>query len=123
MSFEVFMSDNQKYIVCRVTGQIGADTAREFGQAMDDLSRDRHVDRFLTDVRSALNVAGVLDNYLFAYRDMAELHFQRNVRSAILTTPGDSSHDFVETVARNAGYAVRIFDDEQAAVAWLEEGR
>lgn len=115
------MSDDQKYIICRVTGPMGADTAREFGQAMDALSRDRHVDRFLTDVRNAINVSGVLDNYRFAHEDMTD--FQRTARSAILTAPGDRSHDFVETVARNAGYIVRIFDDEETAVAWLEEGR
>ena len=52
---------------------------------------------------------------------MKRLDLQRDVRSAILVDSGDHSHDFVETVTQNAGYVVRVFDDEAAAIAWLEE--
>ena len=121
MSFEVFLSDDEKQIVCRVTGPMDVDVAREFSLAIEDLNKERRVDRFLFDVRGASNVSGVLDNYTFAYRDMAELDLRRDIRSAILTSKGDRSHDFVETLLRNAGYRARIFDDEAVAVAWLEE--
>ena len=85
------------------------------------MSRATGCKRFLTDVRNATNVSHDLDNYQFAYRDMELLSLQRDVRAAILTAPGDGSHDFSETVALNAGYFVRAFDDETKAVAWLEE--
>jgi len=49
------------------------------------------------------------------------LDLQKNARSAILTSRDDRSHDMVETFMRNAGYNVRIFTDESAAVAWLDD--
>lgn len=53
---------------------------------------------------------------------MAEPELHRDVRAAILVDATDRKHDFVETVSRNAGYNVRVFDDEEAAIAWLDEG-
>jgi hypothetical protein len=119
MSFEVFMSDDGKHIVCRVDGPLDVRTAREFSRAVDDLNRELCVDRFLFDVRGARNVSEVIDNYNFAYRDLAEIDLQANARSAILTSPGDRSHDFVEEVLRKAGYRARMFDNAAAAIAWL----
>lgn len=98
------------------------DIAKRFTQAVYDLSRDRHISRFLVDVRSAPNVSGVLDNYRFAYEDMKDFDFPRNARAAILIAMGDESHNFVETASQNAGRDVRVFDDEEAATAWLEVG-
>jgi hypothetical protein len=43
------------------------------------------------------------------------------VRPAILVDPHDNSHDFVDTFTQNAGYGVRVFDDEAAAIVWIEE--
>jgi hypothetical protein len=46
---------------------------------------------------------------------------ERDNRAAILVDPTDRSHDFVEVVSRNAGYNVRVFIEEERAIAWLEE--
>jgi hypothetical protein len=39
----------------------------------------------------------------------------------MLTSPNDKSHDFIETVLRNAGYDVKLFVNESEAITWLEE--
>jgi hypothetical protein len=120
MPFEVFVSDDGKHIVCRVSGPLDVDVAKEFSRAIDDLNRDVCVDRFLFDVRDAENVSAAIDNYNFAHRDLAAIDLQANARSAILTAPGDASHEFVQEALRNAGYRARIFDNAAAAVAWLD---
>ena len=121
MQFRVTLSDNKKYILCTVSGEFTAADARAFTTEIDALSRATGCKRFLTDVRNATNVSHDLDNYQFAYRDMELLSLQRDVRAATLISHGDESHDFSETVALNAGYYVRAFDDEEEAIAWLEE--
>jgi hypothetical protein len=120
MSFETSISPGG-YVICRVTEPITAELARKFGKATDELSRAEGIRNRLFDVRLAPNVETVAGNYDFAYKDMAELEIPRNARAAILTTPGDDSHDFVETAVRNAGYNVRSFTSEPDAVAWLTE--
>ena len=52
---------------------------------------------------------------------MGDLNFARSAHVAILVSPDDRSHDFIETVNRNAGYNVRVFRDADAAISWLEE--
>lgn len=120
MSYEIGISKNGRYIICRVIQPVTTDLARQFTIEMDQLSRARKIKHFLVDVRGAPNVASVFQNFEFANQDMAGLDLQRGVRSAILVDPDDHSHDFVETVTQNAGYGVRVFDDEAAAIAWLE---
>jgi hypothetical protein len=51
---------------------------------------------------------------------MGELNLDRAARVAILVRPDDISHNFVETVSRNAGYNVRVFRERKAAIDWLE---
>ena len=120
MNYTLGISKNGRYLICRVNSLVTLEVAREFTMALDQLSRDRRVKRFLVDVRGAPNVANPFQNYGFANKDMAGLDLQRDVRSAILVDPADHSHDFVETVTQNAGYGVRKFTDEGAAIAWLE---
>ena len=43
-------------------------------------------------------------------------------RVALLVSPGDHSHDFVETAARNAYLDVTLFRDKDAAVRHLLQG-
>jgi hypothetical protein len=121
MSFRVFLSENNKYIICRVSGPMTTETAVEFAREMDSLSRAHGITRFLTDVRDAPNTSSVTDNHRFTQNDMSDLGLQKNVRTAILTKQSDRSHDFVVFASQNAGYNVRLFDDEHAALSWLEE--
>jgi hypothetical protein len=121
MSFQVFVAPTRRYVVCRVEGDITAETARRFGKAADELSRAEEIANRLFDVRDARNVETVAGNYDFAYKDMSDLEITRNMRSAILVSPGDESHDFVATAMKNAGYNIRIFTSEADAIAWIEE--
>ena len=121
MSHKIFLSEDGKYIVCEVTGLITLDILHEFASELNSFSRATGVKRLLHDVRHSKNMMNISQNYQYAYEDMGGLALQRDVRSAILTDPADSSHDFVETVSQNAGYTVRIFHDEAAAISWLNE--
>ena len=121
MGYSISLSENKKYIICRVNGKITRDVARQFTGELDRLSRSHKIKRFLTDVRDAQNALSTFEKYDFAYKDMAEMDLQRDVRSAVLVGETDKTHDFVATVTQNAGYGVRIFHDEDTAIEWLNE--
>jgi hypothetical protein len=121
MSFEVSLADSGKYVICRVCDPITTEFALQFGKAATETSQQYGLARQLYDVRSVRNVDSIYHNYDFAYKDMVNLDLEFDNRAAILVDPADRSHDFVEVVSRNAGYNVRVFVDEQQAIAWLEE--
>ncbi|MDY6943545.1 MAG: hypothetical protein SVU69_11130 [Pseudomonadota bacterium] len=120
-NYDISISGNGNYIICRVDVPITKEIARDYSLDVDRLSREKNIKRFLFDLRRAPNIESTFDNYDYAYEDMPDMRLQRDVRSAVLVSPDDHSHDFPETVMRNAGYNVRLFTDLEAAVVWLEE--
>jgi hypothetical protein len=121
LKYSLSLSASGKYVVCRVLKPVSTEIALEFGKATVDFARQHDLQRKLFDVRGVRNIQTVARNYDFAYKDMARLELDPSDRSAILVDPADRSHDFVQIAMRNAGYDVRIFVDEQQAIAWLEE--
>jgi hypothetical protein len=85
------------------------------------LGAEHRIDRFLFDLRDSPNQQSVVDNYEFAHKEIALFGFPKHSRSAFLVRPDDRSHDFITTAFFNAGYVVRLFSDEAAAIAWLEK--
>ena len=122
MNYTIKLSENKKFLEVKVKGQINKDIARQWSADIAKKSRELDIRSFLFDVRSAQNVATVMEQYTFAYQDSEKLNLLKDVRSAILISETDRSHDFVETSFKNAGYDVRIFTDKLSAVKWLEEG-
>lgn len=124
MSYTISTSDNRKFLRVHVEGDFSTAGAREWSAELREAGRTQGIRRFLIDARSSRNISTVLENYQYAYTNSHELALEKNVRVAILTSPDDRSHDVVETLMRNAGYNVRVFSDESAAIAWLEnDGR
>lgn len=76
--------------------------------------------KFLLDVRQSPYQGTVTSQYLLANGGMARLGYQRHWKTAILKAPDDDTHDFLELVANNAGYRLKIFEDTTNALDWLE---
>ncbi|MEJ2382649.1 MAG: STAS/SEC14 domain-containing protein [Gammaproteobacteria bacterium] len=121
MSYTISISDSRKFLRVRIEGDTSAASAREWSAELREVSRTQGIRRLLVDVRSSRNVSTVLENYQYAYRSTRDLAWEKTVRSAILASPEDRSHDMIETFMRNACFNVRIFTDESAAIAWLED--
>lgn len=121
MSYQAYISEDRTHIVCRVTSDVTKEVARDFSMAVDALSRKSSIKRFLIDVRTVKNVMGTGENYNFTYKSMKAMEMQRDVRVATLVGLKDSSHHFLETLAHNAGYNMRIFRNEATALNWLLE--
>lgn len=121
MEFETSVADSRKYLICRAFGPITVEIAHRMAHAMNDLATQTGIDGRLMDVRQATNLMSVMSNYDLAYKDMDEWKIDRSVKVASLVNPDEPSQDFVHNAIRNAGFNLRVFTDEAAAVAWLEE--
>jgi hypothetical protein len=85
------------------------------------LANERNIKKFLFDVRKAPNLQSVTEDYTYAYKEMDRFGFSRTMRSALLVSPDDRSHDFIVTAFQNAGYMIEHFTDEGSAISWLEK--
>jgi hypothetical protein len=121
LRFKISLAESGRYVICEVFEAVTSEFALEFGKAAVEASHDHGVTRQLYDVRCVRNTNSVFHNYDFAYKDMVNLELEHDNRAAILVDPTDRSHDFVEIVSRNAGYKVRVFIEEERAIAWLED--
>ena len=114
------VSPDGKYIIQKIVGEIDAKIALDLNRETHALGHRLGINRYLTDVTEARNTDTPLDNYDFAYKDMPDNPgIDRSARVALLVDPEDYSHDFVETVCRNAGLDVTLFRDRDVDVRHL----
>lgn len=118
---KIIISDNNKYIIVQVNENMTRILAERLGFEAVQLGSSKNITRFLYDLRNSRNTESINVNYIFANQDMKRLETNPNNMIAMLISAGDKSHDFIETVLRNAGYNVRIFEIESEAITWLDE--
>lgn len=122
MSFKITISENKDYIIGKIYGPLNRETVQQLTREYVEIIRSTGIKRILNDVRGLHDAMDIIDRYEFAYNDTRALNLPGDIRAALLTDPGDTSHSFQETVAHNAGYLVKVFDEMGRAVAWLLEG-
>jgi hypothetical protein len=119
-SYTITPATDGPYIILEVTGNINRQLAMQQNIEAHALGKQLRLNRYLVDVTEARNTDSVADSYDFAYKDMSDTpQIDRAARVATLVRPGDSSHDFIEIVAKNAGLDVTLFSDRELAVRHL----
>lgn len=123
MSYTIKPSEDGKYIVLKHWGEINSEIALTRNLEAHALGAELGITRYLVDGTEAENVDTVLKNYKFAYKEMKiPSSINQNARVAMLVSPEDQSHDFVETVLINAGLNVTLFRDRELAIQHLLKG-
>jgi len=120
MGSTITVSDDQKYIILTVVGDYTRKLAMEDNLKAHAMGRELGIKLYLNDMTEARNIETTTDNYYFANKDM-KITPGIDLRAcvALLVRPEDRSHDFVETVSRNAGLDVKIFRNRELAVQYL----
>jgi hypothetical protein len=123
LTIEISISGSGKYVRVLATMPISRELAQQMTKDAIKAfnAAEPRPNGFLFDFRAAPSLESAAQTYAFAYQDAEKLRVDRRARAAIVVAPGDTSHDFSETVLRNAGYPALIFTDEEAAIRWLEE--
>ena len=119
MDYKISLDEDLGCIYIKVFNAMTSEVGARCGPEIVRLSNNKHINRFLFDVREAPNTQNDVENYNFATEEITDFGFPHNSRSAFLINPGDSSHDFITMLFQNAGYRVKSFTDEAAAKAWL----
>lgn len=120
MAYTISPSEDQKYIVLKHWGELNGELALERVIEAHVLGAKLGIARYLIDLTEARNVDTVTDSYWYAYKDLKTLpEINKNACVAMLVNPEDHSHDFVETVLRNAGHNVILFRERELAIKHL----
>jgi hypothetical protein len=120
MDYSITPSMDGTFIILKIKGNINREIATRLNLEAHALGKKLQLKRYLVDVTEAKNTETIIGNYNFAYSDMQKMEgIDKRARVATLVSPDDHSHDFIETVSRNAGLNVRIFTDLDEAKQFL----
>ena len=120
MPYTITVSEDKKYIISKSIGGFTNEMARQQNIDGYALGLKLGIDRFLVDLIDSPYEGSAIDHYEFANtRTEEQEQYNRYSRVALLVHPDDHSHDFFETVSRNAGFDVTIFRDREAAIQHL----
>jgi hypothetical protein len=103
-------------------GEITCEEAMKCSEECHSTGNKLGILKFLVDATEARNVESALKNYYFAYKDLDASQVDKRARVALLVDPGDTSHDFLETLCRNAGHDVTLFRERELAERHLHYG-
>ncbi len=121
VDYEMSMSEGKTHVLIRVHMPMTRELASEVNQEAAKYGQTHGVNRFLYDVRGHVNTDTVTHNYDIVHKDVRDIPYTGKERFAVVHDAGDKSHDFIMTVARNAGYNLKLFASEQDAIAWLRK--
>lgn len=119
MDFDLTLAPDRTYAVLTNYNDVTHALAIERQRAMQAFATAHGVSRFLIDTRERRFVGGTLDLYTFARSTLPKEGFDRTWKVALVTSPDDDSHDFLETASQNVGYQVMVFKNSDDAMAWL----
>jgi hypothetical protein len=119
MDYQVKLSDDGQFVWATFYQSVTMDLAQQVSQEAIQLARLHTASKFLHDVRGYENKDSVIKNYTYAYKTAAAIGYQNKDAIAILHDRDDHSHDFMETVARNAGFTLKLFTELDKAIQWL----
>ena len=95
--------------------------AEEIGLHALNVGKRNNLTKFLYNLRNSHNKETINANYIFANLDLKRLEPDLANKIAMLVSPNDKSHDFIETLLINAGFNVKLFTVEAEAIDWLDE--
>lgn len=119
----ITVSEDKKYIISKVVGKVTSQDMYQHAVEAHELARSLDLRAFLMDLTDAVNLQSASENYDLVYRRFRTSDkLLRNSRLALWVKADDHSHDFIETLAANAGDNVKIFRDLHKAIQFLLEG-
>ena len=122
MSCEMDMDKEHDFLHVRVRGVRTGETVSAMARDILDACVENRCTKVLVDVRALKGWLSTIEAYDVPSTDFPDLRGRGLQKAAIVDRerPGET-YRFFETVARNRGFNVRIFEDTDRAVEWLRE--
>lgn len=120
MEYTVAYDPAQGICTVRVTGRVQRPRdSMMLQQLARDIDENEGYQQYLFDMRQAQIIGGTVDAYQAGTVPVDRDRRQGRHQVALVYRGDLADHKFMETVAVNRGYVLRVFDDYDEAVAWL----
>ena len=114
------LSEDGTYIIQRMDVPVSNEVALQRASAAAEFANERGVFRLLSDVRGVPYTGTPFTHYEFAYMMKSVVPTGHALKVAVVASPGDDSHDYLQIAAQTAHYNLRVFKDYEEAVRWLK---
>ena len=122
MKYEIFVEDNEGYLVIRVSDPVTDDLLTELIRNVAGKASETGITNFLFDLRRAANQAHTATCWEVIHHLMKELGFTSLSKHALLVSPEHAAeYNLLDTLFFNAGYQSRTFLSEPEAIEWMAE--
>jgi hypothetical protein len=117
-AFEASLDEVCGVVVLELSGALDESTLEEGAVSATALALQHDCTRFLIDTRRICRMVSGLALLRFG-RGLEDLGYRSGHRLVVVYSQFPREHGFFEKVAVQSGYAVRVFSDEERALAWL----
>ena len=118
-----YESDNfvvTDFLVVQVTGKRTYEAVVEMTHQLFEAMKEHQKEKILIDVRGLEGRLRIMDSYRVVTGEFPKLRGKGIAKAAIVDRPRSGRmYWFLETVARNRGFNLRIFEAIEQAKAWL----
>lgn len=121
MEYHMNLSEDGSYIYLKYKGNIDKKVAFTSTMESHKLAKKHGISCFLVDAVESRNLEKAFDNYEYAYEKFRDAELIKGACVAILVSPDDHSHNFMETLMRNTGRNVTLFRNREKAVRYLQK--
>ena len=123
IDYSISVSEDGIYVIMKINGEIRGDVTLRPAIEANELARDVGVAGILADLTEARRKRSVTQALVYVREVVVkEPRISRNIKYAMLVSPDDHSHDFIETAAINAGLIVQLFRIRDQANKYLLKG-
>ncbi len=116
MTHTISLSEDGRYVILKAAGTVSRLQVIQYFIEAHAFGKQHGLNHYLVDFTECRNTDTVLRNYLLAYQDMKDPRIDQTARTSLLVSVYDRSHDFLETLLRNAGNDVTLFHDRELAI-------
>jgi len=118
MDYTLEYLSEKGYVKARIAGPIAMGAVRECAVGVFALAAANDCKKVMVDCSQATEHTGISDIHGF-YSRLEQFGCDRRMSVAIVFSDRSGTDQFIETVARNRGFGLRVFPDLDDAEAWL----
>ena len=118
-TFNVHYDKRYNCVIVYFAGDMDLQTLKEYAKEITKIASEHNCKRFFNDLRGA-----EFDLYIIKIQDIPKIFNElgiddRTLKRAIVASKDSKEYRFFETVARNSGDMVKVFENPRDAMNWL----
>ena len=117
MPEDISILEKEEIIYINSKGNIKLDDLFHSYKSVMQINSDKNIDKVLVDAREQTSLPSLIALYVFG--EKLSQHFQHAKHAIVVSPKSPKDLGFIETVSKNRGVNIKIFNSIDLALAWL----